>query len=74
MVLPRDPCSILVRPEEAAILLGVGRSTVFELIACGDLASIKIGRCRRIEREEIAAFIARQRNADQRDTGQRVAS
>ena len=62
MAVSRDPRSILITPEEAASLLRVGRSKVFELIASGDLMSIKIGRCRRIEREEITAYIARHRD------------
>jgi excisionase family DNA binding protein len=63
MAVHRDPSSIVITPEEAASLLCVGRSKVFELIASGDLVSIRIGRCRRIEREEITAYIARQRDS-----------
>jgi hypothetical protein len=48
------------------------------LIASGDLVSIKIGRCRRIEREEITAYIARQRDpvrqADEEYGEERAAS
>jgi len=32
-------------PEEAAELLGIGRSKVYELMASGVLRSIKVGRC-----------------------------
>ncbi len=34
--------------EEAARRLGIGRSLAYELVARGDLPSIKIGRLRRV--------------------------
>lgn len=39
--------------------LGVGRSTVFELIKTGELASVKIGRRRLVAESAIAEYIAR---------------
>jgi excisionase family DNA binding protein len=48
-----------VRVEEAAEMLGLGRSTVFELLKDGSLASIKVGKRRLIPIHEIAAFIGR---------------
>jgi excisionase family DNA binding protein len=39
--------------------LGVGRSTVFELIATGELRSVKIGHRRLVSDAAIAEFIAR---------------
>ena len=38
---------LLLRPREAAALLGLGRSTVYELIASGAIPSLTIGRSRR---------------------------
>jgi excisionase family DNA binding protein len=38
--------------------LGVGRSTVYELLAEGTLPSVKIGRARRITRTAIDDFVA----------------
>lgn len=40
--------NVLLRPAEACDWLGVGRSTLFELIAEGSLPSVKIGRSRRV--------------------------
>jgi excisionase family DNA binding protein len=37
--------------EDAAPILGVGRTTIFELIATGQLESVKIGRRRMTKRE-----------------------
>jgi excisionase family DNA binding protein len=52
-----DPAALLVTPEEAAVILRIGRSTVYELIARGELESVKIGRCRRIPRESLTAYV-----------------
>jgi len=43
---------------EAAALLGVGRTTVYELIRSGELASIRIRRGRRVTRAAIEAYLA----------------
>jgi excisionase family DNA binding protein len=49
---------LLVTPEEAARQLGVGRTTVCELMAAGKLPSMKIGRARRVPVEALQRFIA----------------
>lgn len=49
---------LLVRPEEAAELLSVGRNRVFALIASGELRSLKLGRSRRIAVADLEAFVA----------------
>lgn len=43
---------------EAAELLGVGRSTIYELIGAGALASVKIGRRTLVPAEAIDRYIA----------------
>jgi len=43
---------------EAAALLGVGRTTVYELIRAGELPSIRIRSGRRVTRAAIDAFLA----------------
>jgi len=52
---------LLCSPEEAAELLGVGRSQMFELIARREIESFKIGRLRKIPRDAITAYIERMR-------------
>jgi excisionase family DNA binding protein len=42
--------------EEAADVLHIGRSKVFELIRSGELVSIKIGRLRRVPVHAIQDF------------------
>ena len=47
----------LLNVNEAASALGLGRSLVYMLIATGELASIKIGRSRRIPVGALDEFI-----------------
>lgn len=49
----------LLRPEEAAIALNISRTAVYGFIASGELASITIGRRRRVPRTAVDEFIAR---------------
>lgn len=49
---------LLLRPEDAAIALGVSRTKVYELMASGRLSSLKIGRSRRIPVEALTAFVS----------------
>ncbi|WP_035931936.1 MULTISPECIES: helix-turn-helix domain-containing protein [Pseudofrankia] len=51
----------MLTPAEAAELLGLGRSTVYELLASGELESICIGRARRIPRDALDSYVARLR-------------
>jgi excisionase family DNA binding protein len=48
---------LLVRPEDAAIALGVGRTKVYELMRSGALRSVKIGGLRRIPATALADFV-----------------
>ena len=48
----------LIAVEEAARLLGIGRSTTYELVRIGVLRSVKIGRRRLIPRGAINDAIA----------------
>jgi excisionase family DNA binding protein len=50
---------LLFTPIEAGHALGLGRTKVYELMAAGTLASVKIGTARRIPREALTEFVAR---------------
>jgi len=52
---------LLYSPQESAELLGISRSQMFELLACGDVESVKIGRLRKIPREALTAYVERLR-------------
>ncbi len=53
---------LLYRPDEAAELLGIGRSSLYELLASGRMASVQIGRSRRVPAESLAAFVSELRS------------
>ena len=48
----------LLRPEEAAHVLGISRSKVYELIRAGRLRAVKLDRSRRIPGEAVDELIA----------------
>lgn len=55
------PQHMLLTPERAAEQLDVGRTTVYGLIASGELDSVKIGRSRRIPADALVAYVERLR-------------
>lgn len=65
------PKRALLTPKEAAHMLSIGRTTLYELLGQGKLPAIKIGRLQRIPQDELEAFIARQQHVVQA-TGQAV--
>ncbi len=53
----------LLRPHEAAGLLGLCRSKVYKLIASGAIPSITIGKSRRVPLEALRAWVRAQTDA-----------
>lgn len=49
---------LLYTIAEACDLLSIGRTTMHHFISEGTIASVKIGRCRRIPREALLEFAA----------------
>jgi excisionase family DNA binding protein len=49
---------LLLTPEEAAAMLSIGRTTVYELIAGGQLVSVRIGASRRIPGVALETFVS----------------
>lgn len=60
---PAATAPLLLTVVEAARLLGVGRSTTYELLAAGELESVHIGRCRRVPVAAVEDFVATLRAA-----------
>lgn len=54
---------LLYRPEEAAEALGVGRTTVYALLASGEIESLTVGRRRLIPKDALEKFVQRSREA-----------
>jgi len=50
---------LLLRPAEAAEVIGVGRSKAYELIASGELPSVRIGGSVRVPVEKLREWIDR---------------
>ena len=55
-------------PHETGLALGVGLTTVYELLKSGELESFRVGRARRIPRTSIKSFIHRN-TVDRRGIG-----
>jgi excisionase family DNA binding protein len=53
----------LLTITETAEVLGVVRSTVFRLLADGQLPAVRVGHRRRIRQEDLAAYLERHREA-----------
>ena len=50
---------LLVSPEEAAAMIGIGRTRIYELLARGEIPSRRIGRSRRIDPADVRAYVDR---------------
>lgn len=50
---------LLLKPEEAATALGLGRSKTYELLARGALPSIRLGGRLRVPADSLRAWISR---------------
>ncbi|RCW44687.1 excisionase family DNA binding protein [Halopolyspora algeriensis] len=48
---------VLLRVEEAAEALRVGRTRIYDLIRLGRLRSVKVSGSRRIPRQELDAYV-----------------
>lgn len=48
---------LLFTAEEAAEVLGLGRTKVYELMASGRLLSVKIGTCRRVPADALRSYV-----------------
>lgn len=61
---------LLLRPEEAAAMLGLSRTTIYELLRAGELQTVHIGRATRIPARELRRWIEFHTDArDARSTG-----
>lgn len=60
---------LLLKIPEAAELLAIGRSTVYELIALGQLETVHIGRSVRVTVASIEAFVDRERSGSRHRVG-----
>ena len=65
--LPEDAVflrPLTVRIREACRLTGIGRSKLYELIAAGEIETIKVGTITLIPTGSLQSFVELRRNAD----------
>lgn len=48
---------LLLKPTEVAEALRIGRSLVYGMLASGELPSIRVGRCIRVQRASLEKWI-----------------
>lgn len=53
-----DPTLVALTVEEAARRLSVGRTTMYALIASGEIPSVAVGRLRRVPAEALSDYVA----------------
>jgi excisionase family DNA binding protein len=54
------PERLMLRVTETADAIGVSRSKAYELIASGEIPSVRVGGCLRVPVDALRAWIARQ--------------
>jgi len=63
MTAPSSPDPICVRVNDAARMIGVGRTKLYELIAAGEVETVKLGKSTRITTASLHDLVRRQRGA-----------
>lgn len=53
-----QPDKLLLTVPEAAALLGIGRTLMYELIGSGAIQSVTVGRLRRLRRTDLERYAA----------------
>ena len=54
---------VTISVEDAALLLGIGRTVTYRLVLGGELRSVKIGRRRLVIRASVEEYVARLENS-----------
>ena len=53
-----DDLPLVLRVEDLMPILGIGRNAAYELIRCGQIRSVRVGRQIRVPKEAVAEFLA----------------
>lgn len=51
---------LLLRPSEAAELIGIGRSKMYQLLASGEIGTVRVGSSIRVPLDKLRQWVARQ--------------
>jgi prophage regulatory protein len=57
---------LLLRVNETAQLIGLGKSKTYDLIARGELPSIRIGKCVRVPADKLREWVSAQSTSDEK--------
>jgi len=60
---------LLLKPTEVAEVLRIGRSLVYEMLSTGELPSIRVGRCIRVNKASLDKWISNQEKIRHADKG-----
>ncbi len=63
MTAPPSVEPICVKVNDAARMIGVGRTKLYELIAAGEVETVKLGKVTRITTASLHDLVRRQRGA-----------
>ena len=55
---------LLLTVAEAAHRLGIGRTLMYELLGCGEVDSVHVGRLHKVPADALTVYVDRQRNRE----------
>ncbi len=55
-----DDLPLTLRVEELMPILGIGRNTAYELVHCGKIPSVRVGKQLRIPKQAVIDFLRQQ--------------
>ncbi len=64
---------LLLKPAEVSELAGLGKSKTYELIASGEIPSVRIGRSVRVPADRLVAWIERLQAGESSNDAQKSA-
>ena len=53
-----DDLPLTLRVEDLMLILGIGRNTAYELIRCGKIKSLRIGKQLRIPKQALIEYLS----------------
>lgn len=59
-----DELPLMLRVEDLMVLLDVGRNTAYELLRCGQLRSVRIGKQLRVPKQAVIDYLSLAPNKD----------
>jgi len=55
-----DELPVILRVADVMSILGIGRNTAYELIRCGQIRSIRVGKQLRIPKDALIGYISKE--------------